>query len=917
MNTQAITYSSADSCYLFQQFTDGMIYKKAKEIREIREGKGRETKARDGLLSGHLSTGHLGTGHLGVPAGTNRRPKSPGLNTSASTTLGSDGCDSGTPPSITGSPRRSMRRMGSASNLSRQGSSNGGDEYGFFSHGSYTQGYEGAKEAAAIMQEFGEAETGEEGAGRGQEGNRRVRPLQRTAKQQQQAAAQQKRGQRPNNMDRMWTRGMPGDRVRGFQFRVGDVAWLVAHGMVEDEGPRGGGDGGNSSEKGSAPTSGAPCGTGRGRTNGNNADIAGFKPPSNLQLFSVALALPCTSHRALQALEPYWPPLLNLVTALLKEEERTGYVTLGARGLSAVVDEVVARRRNTEGRGGGVGEDIDDDDADGGWQYDEEEHRDIVNNATGWIKGEEELREEEGEEREEEVYLREGEGEEEMDRRARAKAKRMAKDLINIYHGFTNDSNRGSLGGGYEPEVDDTRFEGFEDGRVYGPSMSPASLLNLAEPSEKLTVVDLILRRTNKHVRINGRHVIDLETQSTLTSGGREVTAWDTILFPSIGPAGVLEQAGHLLQRTTVAVVKGCSPTTSIKAAAISNDINPQDAVEAARFLVEVGICVKARPIGMDSRYRVARRGGSLKLNALAQGFTERFRAALGGKAGNVPPIQVVVSEVTEGENYRKAKTLREVLDDICSAVGGGIILRAVRGEKGEEGGESPGGGEGAVITAWGKSPSFGALSSMGSFSALNNSPGRPDSTSSPRLFALSSSMDRSPGGPMARGYGSRGSPAPMSLGAPMMSFDEEEPKETEGGGGTGKAKGGGEKSKWKTEEITKAQGILLEMILWLRGKGVIEDIVLYVAEGKEELWGAGGEGGGGGGGGGEGEGWKKRLFTVLQQEGFLNGSSTDEIQEELGVDGESFVEFMKWGVECGKITVSTGRHGTCNGIEI
>ena len=444
--------------------------------------------------------------------------------------------------------------------------------------------------------------------------------------------------------------------MRGFQFRVGDVAWLVAHGMVvEDEGVVGGGEG--SSERGS-----------------NGAGIAGFKPPSNLQLFSVALALPCTSHKGLQSLSHYWPPLLNLVQALLKEEERTGYVTLGARGLSAVVDEVGAKRRNTEGRGGVVGEDIDDDDADGGWQYDEEEHRDILNNAMGWIKGEEELREEEGEDREEEVYLNEGEGEEEMDRRARAKAKRMAKDLINVYHGFTNDSNRGSLGGGYEPEVDDTRFEGFDDGRVYGPSMSPISLLNLAEPSEKLTVVDLILKRTNKHVRINGRHVIDLELRNSLNAGAKEVMGWDTILFPSVGPAGVLEQAGHLLQRTVVSVIKGCSPTTSIKAMALENDLNPQDAVRAARFLVEVGICVKARPIGMDSRYRVTRRGGSLKLNALAAGFTERFRLTLGGNAGSVPPIQVIVSEVTEGEKYKTARTLRTVLDGICTSLGGGIL---------------------------------------------------------------------------------------------------------------------------------------------------------------------------------------------------------------------------------------------------
>ena len=156
------------------------------------------------------------------------------------------------------------------------------------------------------------------------------------------------------------------------------------------------------------------------------------------------------------------------------------------------------------------------------------------------------------------------------------------------------------------------------------------------------------------------------------------------------------------------------------------------------------------------------------------------------------------------------------------------------------------------------------------------------------------------------RDYGSRGpgSPAPMSLEPPMMSFDEGETKpEVEAGGGTETGKGGGGESKWKTEEITKAQGILLEMILWLRGKGVIEDVILYLkgSKEKEELWGAGG---GAEGGGGEGEGWMKRLFTVLQQDGYLEGSSTDEIQEGLGVDDESFAEFMKWGVRCGKFTV-------------
>jgi hypothetical protein len=199
----------------------------------------------------------------------------------------------------------------------------------------------------------------------------------------------------------------------------------------------------------------------------------------------------------------------------------------------------------------------------------------------------------------------------------------MAKDLIDVYHGFTNVSNKQSLGGGYEDEEDDTRFPGFEDGRVYGPSMSPVYLLNLAEPSEKLTVEDLILGRTNKHVRINGRHSVDLEVR-TKTSPQAMIMESDTLLFPTVGPAEVLEQAGHLLPRTVTSMIEGSSPTMSVSETAIERDVKIQDAVDAARYLVEVGVCMKARPIGMGSRYRVTRRGGSLKLNALEESFAER-----------------------------------------------------------------------------------------------------------------------------------------------------------------------------------------------------------------------------------------------------------------------------------------------------
>lgn len=116
----------------------------------------------------------------------------------------------------------------------------------------------------------------------------------------------------------------------------------------------------------------------------------------------------------------------------------------------------------------------------------------------------------------------------------------------------------------------------------------------------------------------------------------------------------------------------------------------------------------------------------------------------------------MVVSEVTEGGNG-KVKTLRKVLDNVTNTLGGGIILRAVSGgfeegkgteEKGTEGKGKEWGKEGGK-TKIGLSPSFGALSSTGSFNGMTNignSPGRA-SHGSPRLFALSSSMERSPGG--------------------------------------------------------------------------------------------------------------------------------------------------------------------------
>ena len=78
----------------------------------------------------------------------------------------------------------------------------------------------------------------------------------------------------------------------------------------------------------------------------------------------------------------------------------------------------------------------------------------------------------------------------------------------------------------------------------------------------------------------------------------------------------------------------------------------------------------------------------------------------------------------------------------------------------------------------------------------------------------------------MVRGHNSReqSSLAPMSLGVPMMSF-EEDTKEREQGDGTAPGKGEGKKSKWNNDEIAKAQGVLMEMVLWLRVKRVIGDV--------------------------------------------------------------------------------------------
>ena len=81
----------------------------------------------------------------------------------------------------------------------------------------------------------------------------------------------------------------------------------------------------------------------------------------------------------------------------------------------------------------------------------------------------------------------------------------------------------------------------------------------------------------------------------------------------------------------------------------------------------------------MESKFRVTRWGGPLKLKVLAPLFSERFRVAIGNR--NTPmPIHVFVSDIAAGKRGKHdKKTLRDVLKNITNSIGGVILLKALR----------------------------------------------------------------------------------------------------------------------------------------------------------------------------------------------------------------------------------------------
>jgi len=60
-----------------------------------------------------------------------------------------------------------------------------------------------------------------------------------------------------------------------------------------------------------------------------------------------------------------------------------------------------------------------------------------------------------------------------------------------------------------------------------------------------------------------------------------------------------------------------------------------------------------------------------------------------------------------------------------------------------------------------------------------------------------------------------------------MISADEDAKATKEGAGFNGSNKKNNIATKWTGEQINKAQGVILEMVVWLRGKRVIGDVLI------------------------------------------------------------------------------------------
>ena len=144
--------------------------------------------------------------------------------------------------------------------------------------------------------------------------------------------------------------------------------------------------------------------------------------------------------------------------------------------------------------------------------------------------------------------------------------------------------------------LDPTRYKNYNDSYVYGPSMSPEFLLSLCKPPNAITVPELICDQTNKHVRINGRHVLDLtlpKCQGQTVLRAKDVIGpQHTLLFPGCPPKDIIESASHLLSADSIMVIKHSSPVRSLESLSEDCMMNTSAVMSVAHYLIDLGLCM-------------------------------------------------------------------------------------------------------------------------------------------------------------------------------------------------------------------------------------------------------------------------------------------------------------------------------------